>query len=136
MRVEIDEPGNERGIAQIDAFVPRPAKGVVAHGEDSLTGDEHGTRLAPASVVQAIVRRFAEREIEVARNVTYRLHRDTTGYLHAARYPERVTCVELNRELLADPFSPFEEMRIGRRKVERMAEPLASAYIDVLCEGA
>ena len=28
---------------------------------------------------------------------------------------------------LADPFNPFEEMRIGASQVERMAEPIASA---------
>ncbi len=91
----------------------------------SETGD--GESLAPPRLVEAIRERFAGIGIEVAANVSYKLDTASMGYVHSARYPERVLCMELNRALLADPFSPFEEMRIGVAKVRRLSGPIAEA---------
>ena len=41
--------------------------------------------------------------------------------------------MEINRALLAAPFSPFEEMTIGRAEVARMAAPIAAAYLTPEC---
>jgi hypothetical protein len=41
--------------------------------------------------------------------------------------PGRALCVEVRRDLLADPFEPFAEMRIGNAAVERLAGPFARA---------
>ena len=51
------------------------------------------------------------------------------GYRFSERHPGRVLCAEINRALLATPFSPFEEMTIGRAEVARMAAPIAAAYL-------
>jgi hypothetical protein len=100
---------------------PRPEVEIISQ-------DLEGRMLAPERLVAAVKRHFRKIGVDVAENATYRLHSDTTGYLHAAQYPGRVCCVELNREALADPFSPFEEMRIGADNAERMAAPLGAAY--------
>ena len=52
------------------------------------------------------------------------------AYAHSMRYPGRVLCMEINRELLADPFTPFAEMHISERKARRMAAPLAAAVLE------
>ena len=64
---------------------------------------------------------------QAAQNVTYRLHPATTGYLHSARFPGQVVCLEIRRDQLADPFTPFAAMRISHAKAVRMAAPLAAA---------
>ena len=84
---------------------------------DIISETENGIRLAPADLVAAIREAFAEIGIRVAENATYRLSPETTGYRHSARYPGKVLCMEIDRGLLADPFTPFEEMKIGRSSV-------------------
>ena len=53
---------------------------------------------------------------------------DTMGRIYAERYPGRLLCVEIRRDLLADPYDPFVEMKISAEKALRMAGPLAASY--------
>lgn len=94
-----------------------------------ISEDPGGKLLAPRSLVQALKREFAAIGIRVAENRTYRLYPESTGHVHSVAHPGRVLCLEINRELLADPFTPFEQMRIGREKVARMAAPIAAALL-------
>ena len=94
---------------------------------DLIIDTEDGARPAPASLVRGLKELYRAAGLEVAESATYRLHPATTAYLHSRRYPGQVLCLEIRRDLLADPFSPFEEMRIGEAKVERMAAPIAEA---------
>jgi N-formylglutamate amidohydrolase len=98
---------------------------------DLITEDEDGARLAPPALVRALREAYARIGVEVAENASYRLHPATMGYRYSARWPGRVLCLEINRALLADPFSPFEEMTIGAAKVDRMAAPIAEAWLNV-----
>ena len=43
------------------------------------------------------------------------------------RRPGRTLCLEVRRDLLADPFEPFAEMHIGPTLVGRLAGPIAAA---------
>ena len=94
---------------------------------DLITETDGGQRLAQAELVDAVGRAYAAIGIDTVENGTYRLHPATMGHRYSERYPQQVLCVEISRALLADPFSPFEEMRIGAQKVARMAAPLATA---------
>ena len=94
---------------------------------DLITRDENDDLIAPAELVEAVKRGYLEAGVGVAENETYRLFEATTGHWHSIRWPNRVLCLEVRRDLLADPFDPFVEMRIGAAKVERMAAPLARA---------
>ena len=96
---------------------------------DLISETVGGDRLAPEAVVRALRERYARIGVEVAENATYRLHEATMGYVHSAKYPGRVLCMEINRELLADPFIPFVEMAISERKARRMAAPIAAALL-------
>lgn len=86
-----------------------------------------GTSLVPAPVIAALTGALAPLGIVPADSATYPLHPSTLAWEHAARLPGRALCVEVRRDLLADPFSPFTEMRIGEDRVARLAEPLATA---------
>jgi len=86
-----------------------------------------GTRHAPAGVVEALRGELAALGIAVADSATYPLHPGTLAWDHAIARPGRALCVEIRRDLLADPFAPFVEMRIGAAKVARLAAPLSRA---------
>jgi hypothetical protein len=96
---------------------------------DVISELEDGSLAAPRDLVAALRRFYARIDVEVAENATYRLVPATMGHVHSVRYPGRVLCMEINRELLAEPFEPFEEMHIGEDRVTRMAGPLADALL-------
>jgi hypothetical protein len=78
-------------------------------------------------VVDALRGELAGLGIAVADSATYPLHPSTLAWDHVMARPGRALCVEVRRDLLADPFEPFVELRIAGAKVERLAAPLARA---------
>jgi hypothetical protein len=97
---------------------------------DLITETTDADCLAPRNLARGLRAQFEARGFEVGENDTYRLHPGTLGYVHSAEYRGRVLCVELNRECLAEPFTPFQQMRIGESKVRRMAASLAQALLE------
>jgi hypothetical protein len=83
--------------------------------------------LAAPGLVAALHERYAEIGVPVSENATYRLHPATMGYHYARSYPAQVLCVELNRDLVADPFVPFGESPISPTKIARISAPLLAA---------
>ena len=57
------------------------------------------------------------------------LHASTLAWGHVMARPGRALCVEVRRDLLADPFEPFAEMQIGPAKVARLAVPFVNAIL-------
>jgi hypothetical protein len=108
--------------ATYGSWPQRPAVDIISEAVD-------GRRLAPEDLVLAVRREYARIGIEVAENATYRLAESTMGYVHSRDHPGRVLCLEISRELLADPFTPFVQMSISERKARRMAAPLAAALL-------
>ena len=106
---------------QYETWKSRPDVDIISESTD-------GAILAPADRVASVVEGYAKLGIRATQNASYRLHPSTAGYFHSAKYPTRVLCLELNRGCLADPFSPFEEMRIGDDRVRRMSLPIAAVY--------
>lgn len=98
----------------------RPALDVIGKTLD-------GTNHAPVAVVEALRRGMAGLDLAVADGATYPLHPSTLAYDHVMTRPGRALCVEVRRDLLADPWDPFAEMRIAPAQVERLAVPLAHA---------
>lgn len=125
--VEIEQIDDDIVEALLRAYLPgnyerwgdRPAV-------EAISQDATGRELAPADVLTAMAEGFEAIEIALERNRSYRLHEATMGFVYSERFAGQVTCVELNRGLLADPFDPFVEMKIGRAAVESLAEPLAA----------
>ena len=89
----------------------------------TLEGVDH----APAAVVEALRAELAVIDIPVATSATYPMHPSTLAYDHVMARPGRALCVEVRRDLLADPFTPFEQMTIGPAKIARLVGPFASA---------
>jgi len=94
---------------------------------DVIGRQTDGTDLAPPAVVEALRRELADRGIALADSATYPLHPSTLAWDHVIARPGRALCVEVRRDLLADPFEPFAQMRIGAAKVARLAEPFVRA---------
>ena len=101
-------------------FTLRPEVDVIGRGTD-------GVSLAPPAVSEALREELRGIGITAADSATYPLHSSTVAWHHATRWPGRVLCVEVRRDLLADPFDPFVQMHIGAAKVARLAPPIARA---------
>ena len=98
----------------------RPEVDIIARGTD-------GTSHAPPLVSEALHEELRAIGVAAADSQTYPLHPSTLAWDHVARWPGRVICVEVRRDLLADPFVPFVQMHIGAAKVARLASPIARA---------
>ena len=96
---------------------------------DLITQSEAGEPLASQALARQVRELYERAGVEVAENATYRLHPATMGHVHSARYPGQVLCMEISRELLADPFTPFAEMSISESKAGFMAAPIAAALL-------
>jgi len=99
---------------------------------DLITAGPDARVLAHPGMVAAVKAGYAEIDVAVGENATYRLHPATMGYHYAALYPAQLLCVEMRRDLLADPFVPFGESPISAAKVARMTTPLLAAVGDAL----
>ena len=100
----------------------RPELDIIGKG---LDGVDH----SPPAVVTELHRAMAEAGITVADGQTYPLHPSTLAYDYVLSRPGRGLCVEVRRDLLADPFEPFAQQRISPTKVERLAVPLTAALL-------
>lgn len=110
------------------AYRPRSyARWRVRPPVDLITATPSGERLAPAGLVERLRAALAAAGIESAENASYHLHPATTGHRHARAHPGSVLCLEVRRDLLGAPWRPFVESRIGPRKADRIAAPLAAA---------
>ncbi len=96
---------------------------------DVICRDADGVSHAPAGVLAALRANLAALDVPVAESETYPMHPSTLAWDHVQRRPGRALCVEVRRDLLADPFDPFAEMRIGDAKVARLADPVARALL-------
>ena len=96
--------------------------------EVDLIGREiDGTSRLPVAVADAMRSELAAVGITLADSATYPLHPSTLAYDHVRAHPGRALCVEVRRDLLADPFDPFVEMTIGAAKVARLTGPFVRA---------
>ncbi len=86
-----------------------------------------GTNHAPIAVVEALRSAVAAHDLTLADGATYPLHPSTLAWEHVMARPGRTLCLEVRRDLLADPFEPFSQMTIAAAKVDRLAVPLAGA---------
>ena len=103
----------------VEKWPLRPELDVIGKGLD-------GTSYAPAAIVDAL-RDALHGELTVADSATYPLHSSTMAWDHVMAHPGRTLCLEVRRDLLADPFEPFAQMKISDAKVQRIAVPLATA---------
>lgn len=126
--VESFDEGIGRALRQ--AYEPeRYATWTTRPAVDIISEDPDGVKLAPSRLVEAIQRNYARIDVQATENVSYALHPVTMGHRYSVRYPGQVLCFEIARDLLAEPFAPFEEMHISEHKVTRMSAPIAVALL-------
>lgn len=94
---------------------------------DVISRDTDGTGHAPPAVVAMLRVELAKENLTAADSATYPLHPSTLAWDHVQAHPGRALCIEVRRDLLADPFEPFAQMHIGADKVARLAPAFASA---------
>jgi len=98
----------------------RPEVDVISKGVD-------GIDRAPHAVVDTLRAELAIRGVAVAHGATYPLHPSTLAWNHVEAHPGRAVCIEVRRDLLAEPFEPFAEMTIGDDKVARLVPAFVTA---------
>ncbi len=86
-----------------------------------------GQSLAPQEVVAALEAGLRREGVPLSHGTTYPMHPSTLAHGHVTRWPGRVLCVEVRRDLLAEPWNPFTEMSISPAKVGRLAGAFADA---------
>ncbi len=96
---------------------------------DLIARDLDGHLMADAARVDAVVSAMRDADLDALISHTYPMHPSTLAYRHAARFPASTLCVEVRRDLVADPFTPFDEMNIGAAKVARITAPLAAGLL-------
>ena len=89
--------------------------------------EQQRSQVAPRPLADELRAALGAAGIGAGENATYTLHPASTGHRHATRWPGRVLCVEVRRDLLGDPWIPFEESPIGAEAAERLARPIAEA---------
>ncbi len=91
-----------------------------------------GTELAPPGLAEALIRRYAARGLTAVANGTYCLHPVTSAYEWSRRYPGRLLCTEVRRDLLVERWRWNQAMRPTSAAIERVATPLAEAFAELL----
>lgn len=94
---------------------------------DVISREPDGTDRAPPDVVATLRAELATAGLTLADSATYPLHPSTLAYHRVHALPGRALCVEVRRDLLADPFSPFAQMHIGPAKLARLTPPFVRA---------
>jgi len=134
------------GIAQIDddivhalrkAHEPEAwASWPVRPEVDILTRTTEGARHAPEGMVERLTDAYRAIGICAVESVTYQLSPVTQSWRYVMRYPERVLCLEVRRDLLVAEYTPFDEMRALPHAADRVAGPLVDAIDEWLARVA
>ena len=131
--IQIDDFDEGIGKAIRAAYEPgRYESWKVRPPVDLITLAPDGRDLSPRGIVDEVRARYADLDVETAENDTYRLHPSTMAHRYAERYPGQVLCLELRRDLLAEPFTPFAEMHVPESRARWMAGPIAASLREAL----
>jgi hypothetical protein len=96
---------------------------------DLLADTKEGECLADPALVLDVQRRLEDVGYSVARSRTYQLLPGSQTHRLSRRYPGRVLCLEVRRDLLVRQYTALTEMEVDPAEVERLAAPLAAALL-------
>lgn len=127
------------GIERVDAGIVEALHAAWAPGTaetwplrpevDLITADPDGRVLGPEAAIATLVGGLGAAGVEVALNGSYTLHPATLAHTRATRFPGRVLCLEVRRDLLVRAWTPFAPMEADPAKVARFADPIAAALL-------
>ena len=89
---------------------------------DLITQDGDGRRLSPPGAVEALLPALADAGLTAEENHTYWLHPATRAAALSARYPGRLLCLEVRRDLVVESWTPFGPMRADPVRVCRIGD--------------
>ncbi|MCS6857087.1 MAG: hypothetical protein NZM37_05200, partial [Sandaracinaceae bacterium] len=92
---------------------------------DLLTRQADGARIVEDQLVEALREKLEQAGFNVTESAVYRLVPGTQAWKHASRFPGRVLCLEVRRDLLVESYEALAPMRISWEGVLRVARPLA-----------
>jgi hypothetical protein len=87
-----------------------------------------GERVISDALFDALTRELDPLGMAPADSASYHLHPSTLGAVWADRFPGRVLCPEVRRDLLVDAFVPFTELA----PVPHRVDPIAAAFARAL----
>jgi len=94
---------------------------------DMITRSQDGAVSAAADVAAEVSAAYAELGVTVAENATYHIHPSTLAHRWAERFPGRVFCLEVRRDLLVEEWTWNRENRVVPAAALRFAAPIAAA---------
>ena len=97
------------------------------HPVDLITRDGAGARLCPEGAAEALTAAYGALDIEAAENGTYWLHPATRAALLSSRYPGRLLCLELRRDLVVQRWTPLQPLTVDPAAPAAWARPSAPA---------
>lgn len=103
---------------------------------DLITRSPDGKLLASPALVAALRSALEAEGLEVRENTTYTLHPATWGARFAKRHPEATAGLELRRDLLGNPWRPFEAGTLHQSRVERLGQAMGEAVQKLLAQSA
>ena len=92
-----------------------------------ITDTPDGRDLSPPGLAAALIAAYAEEGLNAVRGGTYSLHPATAACASAQRWPGRLLCLELRRDLLVERWTPFSPMQAAPDAVARLSGPLIQA---------
>lgn len=99
---------------------------------DLLADTKEGECLASPALVSDVKQRLEAVGYAVERSKTYQLLPGSQTFRVSRRYPQRVLCLEVRRDLLVRKYTALTAMEVDGARVARLGTPLADALIDAL----
>lgn len=125
VQVDLDVVPNIRAAwlpERVETWPLRPELDVIARTVE-------GTDLGPGPVVEALRAVASAQGWALGDSACYPLHPSSLAWDHVVAHPGRALCLEIRRDLLAEPYTPFAEMTIPAAR----AHAMASALVWPLC---
>jgi hypothetical protein len=93
---------------------------------DVICNTPDGEELAAIWLLPELTAHMASVGIPLSQGATYPLHPVTTGYHHARRHSGKTLCIEIRRDLLMNPYTPFSPMTAEKGRLSRFSIPIAA----------
>ncbi len=131
--VGIDAIGDDiverlRGAYEPETFATWP----VRPEADLILPTDGDVATVHRGLVDRLRRNLTDAGVETTLSATYRLVPATLAHAHAVDHPGATACLEIRRDLLGDPWRPFEPSTVDARAIARFARPIADACAGTL----
>lgn len=121
----------DRIVEELRAYWAAPEALPLRPEIDLIVVGADGALYADPALCAAIETAYAANDRAVSRSATYKLHPAAFAGEMALHAPMQALTIEFRRDLLAEPWDPFVEMRVPQGRADALAAPLAAALLAV-----